>query len=65
MDKQGTMGYSYPGDTEKYPEETPVGASCNAQACIGVDHAGNFMINISTYDGTETQQRQSFLIETE
>ena len=65
MDKQGTMGYSYPGDTEKYPEETPVGASCNAQACIGVDHAGSFMINISTYDGTETQQRQSFLIETE
>ena len=59
------MGYSYPEDTEKYPEETPVGASCNAQACIGVDHAGSFMINISTYDGKGTQQKQSFLIETE
>jgi len=65
VDSQGTMGYSYPGDIEKYPEETPTGASCNAQACIGVDHAGSFMINISTYDGKGTQQKQSFLIETE
>ena len=36
VDSAGKMGYSYPGDISMYPQETPVGASCQAQACIGV-----------------------------
>lgn len=42
----GIMGYSYPGDITNYPQETPVGASCNAQVCIGVDNPGSFIINV-------------------
>ena len=65
VDSEGTMGYSYPGDIEKYPEETPVGATCNAQACIGVDHAGSFTVNVIQYDGNSQKQTQSFLVEAE
>ena len=36
MDAAGKMGYDYPGDVTDYPQETPVGATCTAQACIGV-----------------------------
>lgn len=32
VDSAGKMGYSYPGDISMYPQETPVGASCQAQA---------------------------------
>lgn len=51
VDNVGFMGYGYPGDVTYYPQETPVGATCKAQACIGVPHAGNFQLVISKYDG--------------
>lgn len=63
VDAKGTMGYSYPGDTEKYPEETPVGATCNAQVCIGVDHPGAFTINVLQYTGDGKKQTQSFYVD--
>ena len=59
----GKMGYSYPGDVTLYPQETPVGASCEAQACIGVDNPGNFKINFSMYDGNTKKQSAVFEIE--
>ena len=37
VDSAGKMGYSYPGDISAFAQETPVGASCQAQVCIGVD----------------------------
>lgn len=63
VDNAGKMGYSYPGDISLYPQETPVGASCEAQACIGVDNAGNFKINFNTYDGNGEKQSAVFDIE--
>jgi hypothetical protein len=63
VDSAGTMGYSYPGDVTDYPQETPVGATCKAQVCIGVDHAGSFEIHFSTYDGNDKEQKAVFSIE--
>lgn len=63
VDSAGKMGYSYPGDVTLYPQETPVGASCEAQACIGVDNPGNFKINFSMYDGNTEKQSAVFEIE--
>ncbi len=56
IDNKGQMGYSYPGDITYYPQETPIGASCHAQACIGVDNPGDFKIKISKYDGNNKKQ---------
>lgn len=62
VDSQKKMGYSYPGDISLYPQETPVGASCEAQVCIGVDNAGDFKINYSTYDGNGQKQSAVFTV---
>ena len=63
VDSAGKMGYSYPGDISMYPQETPVGASCQAQACIGVDNAGSFKINFYNYDGNGQKQSAVFEID--
>ena len=63
VDSAGKMGYSYPGDVSFYPKEVPVGAYCEAQACIGVDHAGNFKLYVSKYDGHGNEHKATFLIE--
>lgn len=63
VDSTGKMGYSYPGDISMYPQETPVGASCQAQACIGVDNAGSFKINFYTYDSNSQKQSAVFEID--
>lgn len=63
VDSAGKMGYSYPGDISMYPQETPVGASCQAQACIGVDNAGSFKINFYNYDGNNQKQSAVFEID--
>ena len=60
VDSAGTMGYSYPGNITNYPQQVPVGATCNAQSCIGVDNTGNFKINFSTYDGNGNKQKAVF-----
>lgn len=63
VDSAGKMGYSYPGTVDMYPQETPVGATCEAQACIGVDNPGSFKIHFSTYDGTNTEQSAVFSVD--
>lgn len=63
VDSTGKMGYSYPGDISMYPQETPVGASCQAQACIGVDNAGSFKINFYNYDSNGQKQSAVFEID--
>lgn len=62
VDAAGKMGYSYPGNVTDYPRETPVGASCTAQVCIGVDNAGDFKIHFSTYDGNDEEQKAVFAV---
>lgn len=56
------MGYSYPNDVVYYPEETPVGAKCKGQVCIGVDNPGVFKINVEKWDGNGEQQKATFCI---
>lgn len=63
VDSAGQMGYSYPGTVTYYAQETPVGATCKAQACIGVDNAGDFKVTVSQYDGNDDEQEATFLIE--
>ena len=47
VDSEGGLGYSYAGDYTYYPKETPAGAVCYAQACIGVDSPGDFKIYVT------------------
>ena len=63
VDSTGSMGYSYPGSIANYPDETPVGATCNAQACIGVDNAGSFQITVTKYDGANNKQSATFFVD--
>ena len=63
VDSAGKMGYSYPGDISLYPQETPIGATCQGQTCIGVDNPGNFKVNVSEYDGNDEKQTATFNLE--
>lgn len=65
VDAAGIMGYPYPGDLTSYPQETPTGATCKAQSCIGVDNPGDFEIHFSAYDGTGTEQSAVFSLAVE
>ena len=62
VDSTDLMGYSYPGNITRYPTPTPIGATCKAQSCIGVDNAGTFKINVNTYDGKGNEETATFVI---
>lgn len=62
IDSESFMGYSYPNDLVYYPEETPVGAKCKGQVCIGVDNPGAFKINVEQWDGNGERQTATFNI---
>lgn len=63
VDADGSMGYEYPGDITYYAKQTPVGAKCKAQSCIGVDHSGSFQIHYNDYDGNGTEHSAVFDVE--
>ena len=67
IDSEGEMGYSYPGDTAVYPQETPVGAKCsNVQNCIGLNNKSDTItINVSKYDGDGNLQKAKFVLDVE
>lgn len=65
VDSERYMGYSYPGTIINYPQETPVGAKCKAQYCIGVDNAGDFKLNVEKFDGNNVKQCATFAISTQ
>lgn len=50
VDSAGKMGTSYPGDYDLTPQYVPVGAYCEAQACIAVENPGTFKDYVSLYD---------------
>lgn len=50
VDSGGKMGTSYPGDYELYPQSVPIGAHCQAQACVAVENPGAFKDYVSIYD---------------
>lgn len=63
VDATGKTGYSYPGDIEKYPQSIPVGANCEAEACVSVDNAGSFKDYVSVYDDEFNEYRAIFNLE--
>lgn len=63
VDSTGKMGQSYPGDISIHPQDTPAGATCQAQCCISVDNPGNFEIYMDEYDDENNQQSAVFSIE--
>ena len=65
VDSAGKMGCSYPGDISTYPEEVPVGAYIEAQACIGVDNDGSFKLYVTDYDGYGNEHNAVFEVEAE
>lgn len=65
IDSEGKMGYSYPGDVVYYPQATPIGATCEAQACIGVDNAGPFNLIVTQYDNEYNEHEAKFYLEVE
>ena len=62
IDSAGVMGYSYPGDTNKYPKTIKSGETCTAESCIGVEHDGDFRVSISKYDSEKNKQKETFNI---
>ena len=50
LDSAGMMGYRLPAEVKKQPGSTPVGQTCEAQCCVGLEHAGAFQLSVSIYD---------------
>lgn len=63
VDVNGTMGGSYPGNVELYPQEVPVGANCQAQACVSVTNPGTFKDYVSVYDNDFNEYTAIFNLE--
>lgn len=66
VDCANIMGYEYPIMVTNYPLETPIGATCKAQAAIGVDNAGlPVKLYVSQYDGHWNKQTAVFNLDDE
>lgn len=63
VDSTGKMGSSYPGDYELYPQEAPVGASCQAEAWVAFDNSGTFKSYVEVYDEYYNEYDAIFVIE--
>lgn len=44
IDSTGTMGFSYPGSTRKYPNETVKGAKCTAEMTLASHTSGDKLL---------------------
>ncbi len=62
VDNSKVPAQPYPGDITRHPQQVPIHASCNAQACIGVEHAGSFTILFNLYDSGGNPQKATFKI---
>lgn len=62
VDSTGKMGRPYYYGDAVSPLETPVGATCEAQACIGLDNAGDFTLNFTEYDNDYNEYTATFKI---
>lgn len=62
IDSTGQMCQTYPSiEAVNYAQETPIGATCTAQACFGLSTAGGpVKIIITEYDGNDNEQTATF-----
>lgn len=65
IDSDGNMCQEYPiNPEEKYAQETPVGAKCEAGVAYGLIKAGSpVTMNILQYDGNGEEKRAKFVLE--
>lgn len=63
VDNSGKMGASYPGEIEKYAQAVPVGANCEAEACIAVENPGSFKDYVSVIDNDYIEHKAIFNLE--
>jgi hypothetical protein len=65
VDNANLMGYDYDVDSiiGHSPQETPVGASCQAKTSIGVDNSGSFKLYIMKRDGNNEKRTATFLMD--
>ena len=47
LDSAGKIGFSYPNAVADAPRPTPVGETCSARCCIGLDHPGAFQLTVN------------------
>lgn len=62
VDSSSTVGSEYPGVVPNSPTEAPVGSTCNAQICVGVDNPGPFSFMFSVIDKNGDYKKAKFLI---
>lgn len=62
VDSAGKVGRPYYYGDAVSPLETPVGATCDAQACIGLDNAGDFTLTVTEYDDSYEEYSATFRI---
>ena len=62
LDSAGQMGYSYPNPVKNEPRSTPVGETCKAQCCVGLEHVGPFQLVVNVNDPVFTSHTARFNI---
>ena len=63
VDSKDRKGYSYTVNLTNYPEQAPKGATCVAQACVGLEHDGTFTVYMTKYDKDSKPHKASFVID--
>ena len=62
LDSAGKIGYAYPNRVDSEPRPTPVGETCAARCCIGLDHVGPFQLTVTVNDPVFTAYTARFNI---
>lgn len=63
FDSKGFSGSTYPGSITYYPEELPIGMSCNAQECVYLRNKSNYLtMTMDVFGSNSRDERATFVI---
>ncbi|MBQ6450403.1 MAG: hypothetical protein IJJ29_00585 [Solobacterium sp.] len=65
IDADGQLASSYPGGTGIYPQVVPIGAACDAEAWIAVDHPGDLTLIVTVTDDDYNRYEAVFVLSPE
>lgn len=66
MDAEGKMGYDYPVSVTEYPQETPIGGTCDAEQNFGIANASETVkVYFEVYDEEYTRHLAVFEVPVE
>lgn len=65
IDADGQLASSYPGGTGIYPQVVPIGAACDAEAWIAVDHPGDLTLIVTVTDDEYNEYEAVFVLSPE